>query len=129
MIIVALDFSDAAQALEFVDNIPASDCAVKVGFELFLSAGPELVTALVERGFKVFLDLKFHDIPHTVAQACLAAANMGVWMLNVHAAGGVEMMQAAREALTRASHQPHLIAVTVLTSMDKYGLHLSLIHI
>lgn len=119
MIIVALDFSNAAQALEFCDHIPSSNCAVKVGFELFLSAGPELVAALVERGFKVFLDLKFHDIPNTVAQACLAAANMGVWMINVHAAGGVAMMQAARAALDAATHQPHLIAVTVLTSMDQ----------
>ena len=103
-------------------TIPCADCAVKVGFELFLSAGPELVTALVERGFKVFLDLKFHDIPNTVAQACLAAAKLGVWMINVHAAGGIGMMQAARAALDGASHRPHLIAVTVLTSMDKDAL-------
>lgn len=122
MIIVALDFPDADQALAFADTIPCADCAVKVGFELFLSAGPELVTALVERGFKVFLDLKFHDIPNTVAQACLAAAKLGVWMINVHAAGGIGMMQAARAALDGASHRPHLIAVTVLTSMDKDAL-------
>lgn len=122
MIIVALDFPDADQALAFADTIPCADCAVKVGFELFLSAGPELVTALVERGFKVFLDLKFHDIPNTVAQACLAAAKLGVWMINVHAAGGIGMMQAARAALDGASHRPHLIAVTVLTSMDKEAL-------
>jgi len=122
MIIVALDFPDADQALAFADTIPCADCAVKVGFELFLSAGPELVTALVERGFKVFLDLKFHDIPNTVGQACLAAAKLGVWMINVHAAGGIGMMQAARAALDGASHRPHLIAVTVLTSMDKDAL-------
>lgn len=123
MVIVALDFSHPEQALALASQISPKECAVKVGFELFLTAGPELVTSLVAQGHKVFLDLKFHDIPNTVAQACLAAANMGVWMINIHAAGGTEMMQAARAAVDRAEQQPYLIAVTVLTSMDQAGLN------
>ena len=90
---------------------------MKVGKELFTAAGPALVETLVARGFGVFLDLKFHDIPNTVASACKAAARMGVWMMNVHASGGRAMMQAAREALADAPQRPKLIAVTVLTSM------------
>ena len=124
MVIVALDYSDPVHALQFVDRLSPELCALKVGFELFLSAGPGLVESLVKRNFKVFLDLKFHDIPNTVAQACTAAAGMGVWMMNLHAAGGHEMMVAAREALEKYSSQsrPRLIAVTVLTSMGKTGL-------
>lgn len=128
MVIVALDFSDPQAALAFAEKIPSSSCALKVGFELFLSGGPALVEALVAKGFKVFLDLKFHDIPNTVAQACAAAASLGVWMINVHASGGTRMMEAAREAIDQAQHQPHLIAVTVLTSssqteLDNIGIH------
>ena len=121
-IIVALDFPDAAQALEFSRRLDPEACRVKVGFELFVSAGPALVEQLVAAGFDVFLDLKFHDIPNTVASACRAAAGLGVWMMNVHASGGGRMLQAAREALEGQAHRPHLIAVTVLTSMDERDL-------
>lgn len=116
-IIVALDFADAASALVLVERLDPALCRLKVGKELFTSAGPEFVRMLVARGYDVFLDLKFHDIPHTVAAACRAAAGLGVWMLNVHAAGGRRMMTAAREALGDPSG-PLLIAVTVLTSMS-----------
>jgi len=122
MVIVALDFSDPQAALAFAEKIPSTSCALKVGFELFLSGGPSLVEALVAKDFKVFLDLKFHDIPNTVAQACAAAASLGVWMINVHASGGSRMMEAAREAIDQSSHQPHLIAVTVLTSSTQMEL-------
>jgi len=121
-IIVALDFSSAEQALAFVEKIKPSHCRLKVGFELFLSAGPPLLEALHQRGFDVFLDLKFYDIPNTVASACRAAANLGVWMVNVHASGGVRMIEAAREAFDSVKQPPHLIAVTVLTSMGKEDL-------
>jgi len=116
-IIVALDVSSAAEALVLAARLPVSACRLKVGKELFTAAGPALVEVLVQRGHSVFLDLKFHDIPNTVAQACEAAARLGVWMINVHALGGTKMMAAAREALERASARPRLIAVTVLTSM------------
>jgi len=117
-IIVALDFPDAASALALVDRLDPALCRLKVGKELFTVAGPELVRALVARSFEVFLDLKFHDIPNTVAAACRAAAGLGVWMLNVHASGGRRMMVAAREALADLPQPPLLIAVTVLTSMS-----------
>lgn len=117
-IIVALDFADAASALALVERLNPDLCRLKVGKELFTVAGPELVRALVARGFEVFLDLKFHDIPNTVAAACRAAAGLGVWMLNVHASGGRRMMTAAQEALAGLPHPPFLIAVTVLTSMS-----------
>lgn len=117
-IIVALDFADAASALALVDRLDPGLCRLKVGKELFTLAGPDLVRLLVARGFEIFLDLKFHDIPNTVAAACRAAAGLGVWMLNVHAAGGRRMMAAAHEALAGLSQRPYLIAVTVLTSMS-----------
>ena len=117
-IIVALDYADAASALALVDKLDPALCRLKVGKELFTVAGPELVRALVARGFEVFLDLKFHDIPNTVAAACRAAAGLGVWMMNVHASGGRRMMTAAREALAELPKPPLLIAVTVLTSMS-----------
>lgn len=116
-IIVALDYGDVDAARAFVARVRPELCRLKVGKELFVAAGPAFVAELVERGYAVFLDLKFHDIPNTVAQACKAAARLGVWMLNVHAAGGVRMLAAAREALEGASSRPWLIAVTVLTSM------------
>jgi orotidine-5'-phosphate decarboxylase len=94
-------------------------CKIKIGKELFTAAGPAFVESTVGRGFEVFLDLKFHDIPRTVAKACLAAARLGVWMLNVHASGGRSMMLAAREALEKLNDRPWLIAVTVLTSLDR----------
>lgn len=116
-IIVALDYADAASALALVGRLDTALCRLKVGKELFTVAGPELVRALVARGFEVFLDLKFHDIPNTVAAACRAAAGLGVWMMNVHASGGRRMMTAAQEALADLPQRPLLIAVTVLTSM------------
>jgi orotidine-5'-phosphate decarboxylase len=117
-IIVALDFADASSALGLAERLDPALCRLKVGKELFTVAGPELVRALVARGFDVFLDLKFHDIPNTVAAACRAAAGLGVWMLNVHASGGRRMMTAAQEALNGLDKRPLLIAVTVLTSMS-----------
>ena len=117
-IIVALDFADASSALALVGRLDSSLCRLKVGKELFTAAGPDLVRALVARGFEVFLDLKFHDIPNTVAAACRAAAGLGVWMMNVHASGGRRMMTAAQEALAGLERRPLLIAVTVLTSMS-----------
>ncbi len=118
-IIVALDYAKPADALRFVDNLDPSECRVKVGKELFTAGGPDLVQALHARDFDVFLDLKFHDIPNTVAKAVAAAAELGVWMVNVHASGGHEMMTAAKEALKPYGDKaPLLIAVTVLTSMS-----------
>ena len=126
-VIVALDFANPMHALALADRLDPRRCAVKVGKELFVIAGPEPVRWLVERGFNVFLDLKFHDIPNTVAQACAAATRLGVWMLNVHAAGGRAMLTAARDAVTataaeRGSARPLLVAVTVLTSLDQAAL-------
>ena len=122
-VIVALDYADATSALRLVSQLDPTLCKLKVGKELFTAAGPNLVDKLVEKDFKVFLDLKFHDIPNTVAKACQAAAQLGVWMLNVHASGGSAMMQAALDGTQRGassgSTRPYLIAVTVLTSMDQ----------
>ena len=121
-VIVALDYPDAASALQLVAGLSPDLCRLKVGKELFTRAGPQLVEELAGRGFDVFLDLKFHDIPNTVASACHAAADLGVWMVNVHALGGERMLLAAREGLERAKHTPLLIAVTILTSMDGHDL-------
>ena len=121
-IVVALDFAAANQALDLVDRLDPTLCRLKVGKELFTRTGPGLVEQLQGRGFDVFLDLKFHDIPNTVAQACRAAAELGVWMVNVHALGGLRMMQAAREAIDAGAHRPLLIAVTILTSMGEEDL-------
>lgn len=119
-VIVALDYAKAEDALAFVDKLDATLCRVKVGKELFTSAGPDLVRQLHQRGFEVFLDLKFHDIPATTAKAVAAAAELGVWMVNVHASGGEEMLKAAVAALKPYAEQaPKLIAVTVLTSMSQ----------
>lgn len=118
-VIVALDYADAASALNLADQIDPKRARVKVGKELFTRAGPDVVKALVNRGFDVFLDLKYHDIPHTVGRACAAAADLGVWMLNVHTLGGGAMMQAAREAVGSGDDAPILIGVTLLTSMDQ----------
>lgn len=115
-IIVALDFPDASPALELVTQLSPGQCRLKVGKELFTAAGPSLVETLAGRGFEVFLDLKYHDIPNTVAAACRRARDLGVWMLNVHALGGRRMMVAAREACG-GPDAPLLIAVTVLTSL------------
>ena len=117
-VIVALDFEDAAAALALSAKLHPSQCRVKVGKALFTRAGPGLVEQLQGRGFEVFLDLKFHDIPNTVAGAVRAAAELGVWMVNVHTCGGRRMLEAAREALAGGTHSPLLIGVTVLTSMS-----------
>ena len=122
-IIVALDFPQARPALDLASRLEPAQCRVKVGSELFTSAGPALVEDLVKRGFGVFLDLKFHDIPNTVAAACRAAAALGVWMLNVHASGGQAMLEAAREAIAVTAGAPRLIAVTVLTRLSAQDLN------
>ncbi|CAN4269904.1 PyrF Orotidine-5'-phosphate decarboxylase [Methylophilaceae bacterium] len=118
-IIVALDYADSTSALNLVNQLDSSLCKLKVGKELFTAAGPLLVEKLIAKNFQVFLDLKFHDIPNTVAKACKAASDLGVWMLNVHASGGLEMMQASKQAVDNSLNQPLLIAVTVLTSMNE----------
>lgn len=118
-VIVALDYADCGRALELAGQLDSSRCRVKVGKELFTVGGPQVVRELIAQGFDVFLDLKFHDIPNTVAGACRAASELGVWMLNVHAAGGRHMMEAARQAIESVLPRPRLIAVTMLTSLDK----------
>ncbi|HEV8501634.1 MAG TPA: orotidine-5'-phosphate decarboxylase [Casimicrobiaceae bacterium] len=122
-VIVALDFADGSEALALAAQLSPAHCGVKIGKEVFTAAGPELVRDLVARGFKVFLDLKYHDIPNTVARACAAATRLGVWMMNVHASGGPAMLAAARESVTATARAlgrptPLLVGVTVLTSLD-----------
>lgn len=121
-VIVAMDYSDLASVEALADQLDPTQCRLKVGKELFTHCGPQVVHSIRDRGFDVFLDLKFHDIPNTVAGAVKAAADLGVWMVNVHAAGGARMMEAAREALTNYQSAPSLIAVTVLTSMEQQDL-------
>ncbi len=121
-LIVALDYPTADLALTLVERLDPALCRLKVGKELFTRSGPALIKALHQRGFTVFLDLKYHDIPNTVARACQAAADLGVWMVNVHAFGGRRMMQAASEALAHYRQRPLLIAVTVLTSLTEADL-------
>ncbi len=122
-VIVALDFDNANSALNLADQLDSTQCRLKVGKELFVAAGPQLVQALIDRDFDVFLDLKFHDIPNTVAKAVSAAADLGVWMTNVHASGGSRMMNAAAQAIEQHGSDMLLIAVTVLTSLDDADLH------
>lgn len=121
-IIVSLDFADQKKALAFCQNLTPSSCRIKIGKELFTRAGPAVVESVMAYGFDVFLDLKYHDIPNTVMRACHAAADLGVWMLNVHATGGSAMMEAAMEGIHISSHQPKLVAVTVLTSLPAAAL-------
>lgn len=122
-IVVALDFEQKSAALDLVSQLDPALCRLKVGKEMFTHFGPSFITELQQRKFEIFLDLKFHDIPNTVAKAVQAAADLGVWMVNVHASGGSRMMHAAREALlTFGSDKPLLIAVTVLTSMEQADL-------
>ncbi|RME34247.1 MAG: orotidine-5'-phosphate decarboxylase, partial [Gammaproteobacteria bacterium] len=116
-VIVALDFPEADPALALARRLPPAACRLKVGKELFVAEGPPLLARLADLGHQVFLDLKFHDIPNTVAAACAAAARHGVWMANVHALGGRRMMEAAMERLEGLPERPLLVAVTVLTSM------------
>jgi len=119
-IIVALDYPTSTDALALADQLDPQRCKLKIGKELFTRSGPIVVETLGKQGFDIFLDLKYHDIPHTVAKACAAAADLGVWMMNVHALGGQAMMEAALAALGNNACRPHLIAVTLLTSMDQY---------
>jgi orotidine-5'-phosphate decarboxylase len=119
-VIVALDFDDANAANELISKLDPRACRLKIGKEMFTYFGPDWVKSVVALGFDVFLDLKFHDIPNTVARAVKAAASLGVWMVNVHASGGPEMMKAAIQALKETGEdRPLLTAVTVLTSMDQ----------
>ena len=121
-VIVALDYPTQAQALSLVDQLDPRQCRLKVGKELYTREGAPVLAALHQRGFEVFLDLKFHDIPNTVAQAVSVAADLGVWMTDVHASGGRRMMEASAEALVQRNSQMLLIAVTVLTSMEQSDL-------
>lgn len=122
-VIVALDYDNLANALAFVDRIDPASCRLKVGKEMFTLFGPDFVKELHKRGFSVFLDLKFHDIPNTCSKAVRAAAEMGVWMVNLHASGGERMMTASREILEPyGKDRPLLIGVTVLTSMEQHDL-------
>ncbi len=118
-VIVALDFPDAKTAMQLVNQLNPELCKLKVGKELFTASGPDFVRSLVKLGFKVFLDLKFHDIPNTVASACAVAADLGVWMMNVHASGGRKMMETASNRLAQLSERPLLIGVTILTSLSQ----------
>ena len=117
-VIVALDFDNADATLAFVRQLDPTQCQVKIGKELFTATGRSLAESLVNQGFKLFLDLKYHDIPNTVASACKVAAEMGVWMVDMHASGGRRMMEAAANSVANYAHKPLLIGVTVLTSMD-----------
>lgn len=122
-IIVALDVNNQRDALSLADQMDPKLCRLKVGKELFTRLGPQIIQELHQRQFDVFLDLKFHDIPNTTAQAVLAAADLGVWMVNVHASGGREMMETTISRLKKGNYNTHLIAVTVLTSMSNDDLH------
>ncbi|MGP4972186.1 orotidine-5'-phosphate decarboxylase [Psychrobacter alimentarius] len=121
-IIVALDNMSMEASLTLADQLDPALCRLKVGKELFTRCGPTIVQALHQRDFDVFLDLKFHDIPNTTAQAVLAAADLGVWMVNVHASAGLEAMSLSKKRLLDGNFETLLIAVTVLTSMDKAAL-------
>ena len=121
-VIVALDFDNTEATLAFVRQLDPTQCQVKIGKELFTATGRSLAESLVNQGFKLFLDLKYHDIPNTVASACKVAADMGVWMVDMHSLGGRRMMEAAVAALAPLSHKPLLIGVTVLTSMEQADL-------
>jgi len=113
-----LDFPESGPAFELIERVAPDECRLKIGKEMFTRLGPDFVRAVVARGFDVFLDLKFHDIPNTVAGACAAAADLGVWMLNVHASGGRRMLEAARAGVEVGSGRPLLVAVTILTSLS-----------
>ncbi|QRN41652.1 MAG: orotidine-5'-phosphate decarboxylase [Neisseriaceae bacterium] len=121
-IIVALDFPSEKHATPFIQQLNPNACKIKIGNELFTTTGRKFVESLVTQGFKVFLDLKYHDIPNTVQRACQVAADMGIWMVNVHTSGGTKMMEAAANGLANLQHKPLLIGVTILTSMDESDL-------
>lgn len=117
-IIVALDFADEGAMWNVVERLDPHLCRLKIGKEFFTATGPRLIRRLMDLKFEIFLDLKFHDIPHTVGAACKAAADLGVWMIDVHALGGRKMLEAASQSLQHLRETPWLTAVTVLTSMD-----------
>ncbi|MDQ5922207.1 MAG: orotidine-5-phosphate decarboxylase [Pseudomonadota bacterium] len=121
-IIIALDYTSEAEVMNLIQQLDPSLCKLKVGKELFTACGPKLVEKLVISGYKVFLDLKFHDIPNTVYRACKVGCNLGVWMLNVHASGGIRMLEQAKLAVDESNSDTLLIAVTVLTSMNQADL-------
>lgn len=121
-VIVALDCATESQVMRLVEQLDPSWCKLKIGKELFTSCGPKLVEKLVIGGYKIFLDLKFHDIPNTVHKACIAASDLGVWMINVHASGGSKMLEMAKQGVDKAGNNTLLIAVTVLTSMSQADL-------
>lgn len=118
-VIVALDFPGKAPAMNLLDQLDPEQCKLKIGKEMFTRLGPDFVAEVSKRGFPVFLDLKYHDIPNTVAAACDAAADLGVWMVNLHASGGRKMMETAAERLAKRAERPMLIAVTILTSLSQ----------
>lgn len=120
-IIVALDFGSLSETEDFLKKVKGQNCRVKVGKELFTNEGPNVIKLIQQYGFEIFLDLKFHDIPNTVSRAIKASCNLGIWMVNVHASGGKQMLLAAREAVDSSSNKPILIAVTILTSYDNYS--------
>jgi orotidine-5'-phosphate decarboxylase len=120
-IIVALDFGSLSETEDFLKKVKGQNCRVKVGKELFTNEGPNVIKLIQQYGFEIFLDLKFHDIPNTVLRAIKATCNLGVWMVNVHASGGKQMLLAAREAVDSSSNKPILIAVTILTSYDNFS--------
>lgn len=120
-IIVALDFGSLSETEDFLKKVKGQNCRVKVGKELFTNEGPNVIKLIQQYGFEIFLDLKFHDIPNTVSKAIKASCNLGIWMVNVHASGGKQMLLAAREAVDSSSNKPILIAVTILTSYDNYS--------
>lgn len=137
-VIIALDFNNLQETLDFVKQLQPQRCQLKVGKELFTAYGPKIIYKLHEFGFKIFLDLKFHDIPTTVYKAIRVAADLGVWMVNVHASGGREMLTQARQAILDSKHKPLLIAVTILTSLNaaavaeigyKLPLHEQILHL
>ena len=117
-IIIALDYPNEASAWQLIDQLDAKMCRLKIGKEMFTRLGPDFVRKVIDKGFDVFLDLKYHDIPNTVAAACEAGADLGVWMMNVHAAGGRKMMETAANRLAKFQSRPLLIAVTILTSLS-----------
>ena len=116
---IAIDQNEPNIAKELIQKLPSTDCGIKVGHELFTACGPEIIDWIHKKGFKIFLDLKYHDIPNTVEKACFIASKMGISILNVHALGGKEMMISAREGVDKSNNKPYLIAVTLLTSTDQ----------
>jgi len=118
-IIIALDYPNESTALSLVEKLDPTQCRLKVGKEMFTRLGPQFVEKLIHLGFEIFLDLKYHDIPNTVAAACDAAGDLGVWMINLHTSGGRRMMEAAADRLSKHQNPPLLVGVTILTSLSQ----------